>query len=246
MDCIFCHPDRSILAETKLSFAFLDGFPISKGHTLVIPKRHMPNPVNEGIMQFYIRKVLERHGIWQTISGGKECVHCQTTNNNCRTPTLNLASSQRAMPNYGQGQFLENGTTSEAVSLSFGWQDFLSAYLIDQVFSFEIDEMHSLFVVGQICADPLRHHHDQCAVIHVHPISSTDQFIRRVANEWTVWINCKVRFIITGHRPNTRLNFSRQTTRYLIWHLAPSAKLSSGAYSSPQLRDEPPPALTLR
>src|SRR5262249_27331013 len=28
----------------------------------------MPNPVNEGIMQFYIRKVLERHGIWQTIS----------------------------------------------------------------------------------------------------------------------------------------------------------------------------------
>src|SRR6516165_4319540 len=42
----------------------------------------MPNPVNEGIMQFYIRKVLERHDIWQTISGGKECVHCQTTDNN--------------------------------------------------------------------------------------------------------------------------------------------------------------------
>jgi ABC-type molybdate transport system substrate-binding protein len=42
----------------------------------------MPNPVNEGIMQFYIRKVLERHGSWQTISGGKECVHCQTTKNN--------------------------------------------------------------------------------------------------------------------------------------------------------------------
>jgi ABC-type molybdate transport system substrate-binding protein len=37
----------------------------------------MPNPVNEGIMQFYIRKVLERHGIWQTISGGKECVHAR-------------------------------------------------------------------------------------------------------------------------------------------------------------------------
>ncbi|HET7382420.1 MAG TPA: substrate-binding domain-containing protein [Pseudolabrys sp.] len=28
----------------------------------------MPNPINEGIMQFYIRKVLERHGIWQVIS----------------------------------------------------------------------------------------------------------------------------------------------------------------------------------
>jgi diadenosine tetraphosphate (Ap4A) HIT family hydrolase len=41
MDCIFCHLNRSILAETKLSLAFLDGFPVSKGHTLVIPKRHV-------------------------------------------------------------------------------------------------------------------------------------------------------------------------------------------------------------
>jgi hypothetical protein len=86
-------------------------------------------------------------------------------------------------------KFAVNRTTSDCLPLSLGWQDFLNAYLVDQVFSFEIDEMRSLFVVGQICADPLRHHHDQCAVIHVHPIPSTDQFIRRVANEWTVWID---------------------------------------------------------
>jgi len=42
----------------------------------------MPNPINEGIMQFYARKVLERHGIWAHISGGKECYSCQTTPNN--------------------------------------------------------------------------------------------------------------------------------------------------------------------
>lgn len=42
----------------------------------------MPNPVNEGIMQFYGRKVLERHGLWAKISGGKECFSCQTTANN--------------------------------------------------------------------------------------------------------------------------------------------------------------------
>src|SRR5262245_46153028 len=42
----------------------------------------MPNPINEGIMQFYLRKVLERHGIWQAISGGNECASCQTTKNN--------------------------------------------------------------------------------------------------------------------------------------------------------------------
>lgn len=41
----------------------------------------MPNPLNEGIMQFYARKVLERHGLWQHISAGKECVSCQTTPN---------------------------------------------------------------------------------------------------------------------------------------------------------------------
>jgi ABC-type molybdate transport system substrate-binding protein len=42
----------------------------------------MPNPLNEGIMQFYARKVLERHGVWQKMSDGKECAGCQTTDNN--------------------------------------------------------------------------------------------------------------------------------------------------------------------
>jgi ABC-type molybdate transport system substrate-binding protein len=42
----------------------------------------MPNPVNEGIMQFYAKKVLERHGLWDQISAGKQCFSCQTTPNN--------------------------------------------------------------------------------------------------------------------------------------------------------------------
>jgi diadenosine tetraphosphate (Ap4A) HIT family hydrolase len=41
MNCVFCQYDRSILAQTKLSSAFLDGFPVSKGHALVISKRHV-------------------------------------------------------------------------------------------------------------------------------------------------------------------------------------------------------------
>jgi diadenosine tetraphosphate (Ap4A) HIT family hydrolase len=40
-NCIFCKRDRPVLAETTLSYAFLDGFPVTKGHTLVIPKRHV-------------------------------------------------------------------------------------------------------------------------------------------------------------------------------------------------------------
>ena len=45
MDCIFCKiankeiPSR-IITETENSIAFLDAFPISRGHTLVIPKNH--------------------------------------------------------------------------------------------------------------------------------------------------------------------------------------------------------------
>jgi len=59
----------------------------------------MPNPVNEGIMQFYIRKVLERHGIWQTISGGQECVHCQTTDNNWFTAVHHRETPERILAN---------------------------------------------------------------------------------------------------------------------------------------------------
>jgi ATP adenylyltransferase len=41
MDCIFCQHERPILAQSGLSVAFLDNFPISNGHALVIPKRHV-------------------------------------------------------------------------------------------------------------------------------------------------------------------------------------------------------------
>ena len=45
MDCIFCKIAKKeipskIITETKTSIAFLDAFPVSRGHTLVIPKHH--------------------------------------------------------------------------------------------------------------------------------------------------------------------------------------------------------------
>ena len=45
MDCIFCKiangeiPSK-IINSSQLSVAFLDAFPLAKGHTLVIPKNH--------------------------------------------------------------------------------------------------------------------------------------------------------------------------------------------------------------
>ena len=40
-DCIFCHLDRPILIESELSRAFFDSFPVSMGHTLIVPQRHV-------------------------------------------------------------------------------------------------------------------------------------------------------------------------------------------------------------
>ena len=41
MDCPFCNLNENILFENDLAVAFFDSFPVSKGHTLVIPKRHV-------------------------------------------------------------------------------------------------------------------------------------------------------------------------------------------------------------
>jgi len=40
--CPFCHPEseRVIILETLSAFSIYDKFPISKGHALIIPKRH--------------------------------------------------------------------------------------------------------------------------------------------------------------------------------------------------------------
>ena len=40
--CPFCHrdPDR-VLAEDDLTVVYKDGFPVSPGHTVILPKRHV-------------------------------------------------------------------------------------------------------------------------------------------------------------------------------------------------------------
>lgn len=45
MDCVFCkiisgQIQTKIIGQTSNSIAFLDAFPLAKGHTLVIPKKH--------------------------------------------------------------------------------------------------------------------------------------------------------------------------------------------------------------
>lgn len=43
-DCLFCNPPpEEVLAENELAYVFQDGFPVSEGHLLIVPKRHVSN-----------------------------------------------------------------------------------------------------------------------------------------------------------------------------------------------------------
>lgn len=39
--CIFCYPEREILAQSANAIAVLDSFPVSPGHALILPRRHV-------------------------------------------------------------------------------------------------------------------------------------------------------------------------------------------------------------
>jgi ABC-type molybdate transport system substrate-binding protein len=74
----------------------------------------MPNPVNEGIMQFYGKKVLQRHGLWEHISGGKECFSCQTTPNNWFTAVHHRETPERILAGKSDTGFVWVTETLEA------------------------------------------------------------------------------------------------------------------------------------
>ena len=42
-NCPFCNCDRNIISHNESAFAIYDGFPVGKGHALVIPRRHTSN-----------------------------------------------------------------------------------------------------------------------------------------------------------------------------------------------------------
>jgi len=40
-DCIFCKPQREILAQNAHAIAVFDTYPVSPGHSLILPLRHV-------------------------------------------------------------------------------------------------------------------------------------------------------------------------------------------------------------
>src|SRR4029077_601329 len=89
--------------------------------------------------------------------------------------------------------------STTAAGSSIGWQNFLNTNLINEVLAFQVDEMSSFLVVGQVCTNSVDHDHHQRAVIHVHPIGATDEFVRGIADERAVDLNAKIRFVKSRH-----------------------------------------------
>jgi len=70
--CPFCeitkHDEKRIIKENDLAFVVHDGFPISEGHTLIIPKRHVvsffeiTNEEHQALMELLVQaqKVLDQ------------------------------------------------------------------------------------------------------------------------------------------------------------------------------------------
>ena len=74
----------------------------------------------------------------------------------------------------------------------------MNTYLIDEVIALQINKMRSLFIVGQMRPDSLRHRHDEAAVIHIQPITTPNKFIVGVSSERAVGLRTKVRFVKAG------------------------------------------------
>ncbi len=58
-DCPFCklEPGTEIITESTLAFAIYDGYPVNKGHALIIPKRHCAD--------YFDLSALEQAACWQ-------------------------------------------------------------------------------------------------------------------------------------------------------------------------------------
>src|SRR6478672_163776 len=58
----------------------------------------------------------------------------------------------------------------------------------------------ALLVVSQMGADPVDHHHNEGAVIHVQPIALPNELVRSFARERAIGVSAKIWFVKGGHK----------------------------------------------
>jgi len=67
MSCIFCNIEKErIITENEFAFAIYDSFPVSQGHILVIPKKHINN--------YFEADSQTKDELWKLIDECKEIV----------------------------------------------------------------------------------------------------------------------------------------------------------------------------
>jgi len=67
MTCIFCNIEKErIINENEVAFAIYDSFPVSQGHILVIPKKHINN--------YFEADSQTKDELWKLIDECKEIV----------------------------------------------------------------------------------------------------------------------------------------------------------------------------
>lgn len=74
----------------------------------------MSNPVNEGSMRSYGKKVLQRHGLREHICGGRACCSCQTTPNNRFTAGHHRETPERILAGKADAGIVWVTATTEA------------------------------------------------------------------------------------------------------------------------------------
>lgn len=69
--CPFCNPDseRELLLESATAYAIFDKFPVSNGHTLVIPKKHCAN--------YFELSFKEQSACWLMLNKAKDILQMQ-------------------------------------------------------------------------------------------------------------------------------------------------------------------------
>ena len=67
MTCIFCNIEKErIINENEVAFAIYDSFPVSQGHILVIPKKHINN--------YFEADSQTKEQLWKLVDECKEIV----------------------------------------------------------------------------------------------------------------------------------------------------------------------------
>ncbi len=66
-DCPFCNlPADRIISESDYTVTIRDGYPVSEGHTLIIPKRH--------VQSFFELQAIEKAAVLQALDEAKEAL----------------------------------------------------------------------------------------------------------------------------------------------------------------------------